>query len=141
MNKVILMGRLTKDPTYRLSRSVNPTPIAQYTLAVDRKYKVQGQSETDFIICKALGKNADFVEKYLKKGMKIAIVGRLQVHISDNNGTRRYYTEVIVEEHNFAESKSSYQSINNNQANNELNGGSQTGDGFVPVNEDDDLPF
>lgn len=142
MNKVILMGRLTRNPEIRLSRSVNSTKIARYTLAVDRKYKVQGQAEVDFINCTAFGKNAEFVEKYLRKGMKISIVGRIQVHVSDSDGTRRYYTEVIVDEHEFAESKVAYEArMNVGKSDSGFTGGEESGEGFVPVGVDDEVPF
>lgn len=134
------MGRLTRDPDCRYSRSITPRCIAQYTLAVPRKYKKQGQSEADFINCRAFSNDAEFAKKYFKKGMRVAITGRLQVHVSNTDGTRRYYTEVIVEEQDFAESKAAFESrVSNNQGH--MQGGQAVGDGFVPVGEDDDLPF
>lgn len=103
LNKVLLMGRLTKEPEIRYTQNEPITAIARYTLAVDRKYK---DGETDFINCVAFGKNGEFAEKHLIKGMKIAICGRLQVRSwEDKDGNKRYATEVVVEEHYFCESK------------------------------------
>lgn len=99
MNKVILMGRLTKDPEIKTGEST----IARYTLAVDRKFK---KDETDFINCVCFGKSAEFTEKYLKKGTKIAVVGRIQTgSYTNKDGQKVYTTDVIVEEQDFAESK------------------------------------
>ena len=102
MNKVILMGRLTKDVETRYS---GETAIARYTLAVDRKYKKDGEATADFINCVAFGKSGEFAEKYLKKGMKIAITGRIQTGSYDKDGTKVYTTDIVVEEHEFCESK------------------------------------
>ena len=103
MNKTILMGRLTKDPDVRYSQGDNPMAVAKYTLAVDRKGK---KGETDFISCVAFGRNGEFAEKYLKKGSKIIVVGRIQTGSYDGkDGKKVYTTDVVVEEHYFAESK------------------------------------
>ncbi len=100
MNKVILMGRLTKDPE---TRGEGTGLVARYSLAVDRKFK---KDETDFINCVCFGKSAEFTEKYLKKGTKIAIVGRIQTgSYTNKDGQKVYTTDVIVEEQDFAESK------------------------------------
>lgn len=106
MNKVILLGRLTKDPEIRYTQGNSPMMVARYTLAVNRRFKKQGESEADFISCVSFGKNAEFAEKYLNRGRQIGVVGRLQVSAwEDSSGKRRWSTDVIVEEHYFAESK------------------------------------
>lgn len=142
MNKVILMGRLTRDPEIRYTQGENSLAIASFTLAVERKFKKQGEAEADFISCKAFGKIAEHAEKYYKQGIKIAIVGKIQTgSYTSKEGHKIYTTEVVVEETEFAESKS----INDN-------GGTQTSkkytedtnsDGFMNVSNgyDEDLPF
>jgi single-strand DNA-binding protein len=107
MNKVFLMGRLTRDPDIRYSQGEKATCIARYTLAVDRRFKREGEQNADFISCVAFGKSGEFVEKYLHKGIKIAIAGRIQTGSYEKDGQRVYTTDVVVEEHEFAESKSS----------------------------------
>lgn len=109
MNKVILMGRLTKDPDVRYTQGNEPMCIARYTLAVDRMgKKKEGQTNADFPNCVAFGKLGEFAEKYLKKGTKIALIGRLQTgSYTNKNGVKVYTTEVVVESQEFAESKSS----------------------------------
>lgn len=125
MNKVILMGRLTRDPEVRYTQSEQPMAVARYTLAVDRKYKKNGESEADFINCTVFNKSAEFAEKYFKKGTKICICGRLQTRsYKDNENNTKWVTEVIVDEQSFAESKKSA-SKNDMQ----------------DITEDDDLPF
>jgi single-strand DNA-binding protein len=139
MNKSILMGRLTKDPEVRYSRGAEPMAIARYTLAVNRRFKRQGEAEADFIPCVAFGKQGEFAEKYLTKGQMIAITGRLQVrNWEDNNGNKRITTEVVVEEQYFAESKKS------NAENGRKRENDGIGEGFYPIDDDvkdDDLPF
>lgn len=107
MNKVILMGRLTRDPDVRYMQNDEQTCVARYTLAVDRRYRQQGQDQTaDFISCVAFGRAGEFVDKYLAKGTKIAIVGRLQTGSYVNkDGQTVYTTDVVIEEQEFAESK------------------------------------
>lgn len=108
MNKVILMGRLTKDPDVRYSQGEKATAVARYTLAVDRKFKRDGEASADFINCIAFGKNGEFAEKYLRKGTKIVVVGRIQTgSYTNKDGQKVYTTDVVVEEHEFAESKKS----------------------------------
>jgi len=161
MNKVILMGRLTKDPEVRYSQSAEPVAVARYTLAVNRKFKREGEPDADFINCVALGKGGSFAEKYLKKGMMIAVSGRLQVRqYDDKNGVRQWFTEVIIEDQDFAESKSSFENRSSGamdyymqQAEGMSSGksggqapqdGGQAPDGFYAINEgldDEDLPF
>ncbi len=106
MNKVILMGRLTRDPDIRQGADDGSVAVARYTLAVDRRFARTGEQSADFINCVTFGKNADFVERYLKQGMKIAVTGRIQTgSYTDKDGKRVYTTDVIVEEHEFADNK------------------------------------
>ena len=101
------MGRLTKDPEIRYSQGANTTCVARYTLAVDRKFKQEGQPNADFINCIAFGKLGEFAEKYLHKGVKIAVTGRIQTGSYKNkDGNTVYTTDVVVEEQEFCESKS-----------------------------------
>lgn len=106
MNKVILLGRLTKDPEVRYSQGEQSTAIARYTLAVDRRFKKEGEPSADFINCVAFGRSAEFAEKYLRQGTKIAITGRIQTgSYTNREGQKVYTTDVVVEEQEFAESK------------------------------------
>lgn len=106
MNKVILLGRLTRDPDIRYTQGAEPMAIARYTLAVDRRMKREGEAAADFISCVTFGKTAEVAEKYLHKGTKIIIAGRLQTgSYTDRDGRKVYTTEVIVEDQEFAESK------------------------------------
>lgn len=107
MNKVILMGRLTRDPDVRYSQGENPIAIARYTLAVDRRFKRDGEASADFISCLCFGKAAEFAEKYLRQGTKMTVCGRIQTgSYTNKDGNKVYTTEVVVEEQEFAESKS-----------------------------------
>ena len=106
MNKTIMMGRLTKDPD--ITNTTNGTVIARYNLAVDRKFKREGDPDADFFSCTSFGKQAEFVEKYLKKGTKIVLTGRVQNNnYTDKNGQKVYGTVIMVDEIEFAESKKS----------------------------------
>lgn len=106
MNKVILMGRLCADPEVRYSQNQNQTAVARYRLAVDRRFKREGEQTADFISCVAFGKAAEFAEKYLRQGTKIAITGRIQTgSYTNREGQKVYTTDVVVEEQEFAESK------------------------------------
>ncbi|MGI6095757.1 MAG: single-stranded DNA-binding protein [Lachnospiraceae bacterium] len=106
MNKVILMGRLTRDPEVRYSAGENQTAVARYTLAVDRRFKRDGDATADFIGCVAFGRQAEFAEKYFRQGIRIAITGRIQTgSYTNRDGQRVYTTDVVVEEQEFAESK------------------------------------
>lgn len=107
MNKVILMGRLTREPEVRYSNGAEPLAVARYTLAVNRRFKRKDEPEADFIPCVAFGKSGEFAEKYFRKGQLVAVTGRLQVRSWDKDGERRYTTEVIIEEQHFTESKNS----------------------------------
>lgn len=141
MNKVILMGRLTRDPEVRYSQGAEPMAVARYTLAVDRRgRRDENGQNADFISCVAFAKNAEFAEKYLKKGIKIAITGRIQTgSYNDREGRKVYTTDVVIEDQEFAESKSS-QNGGNTQAPPEQ---SNAGDGFmnIPDGIDEELPF
>lgn len=107
MNKVILMGRLTRDPEIRYSAGENQTAVARYTLAVDRRFRRQGDEQTaDFINCVVFGRGAEFAERYLHQGTKIVATGRIQTgSYTNKDGNRVYTTDVVVEEQEFAESK------------------------------------
>ena len=144
MNKVILMGRLTKEPEVRYSQSSEPLAVARYTLAINRRFKRQGEPDADFINCVAFGKAGEFAEKYFKKGQMVSIVGRLQVRSWDDaEGKKHWATDVIVEEQYFAESKSSFEG-NKAAAAPKPQAQAPASDGFYPIDEsieDDDLPF
>ena len=137
MNKVILIGRLTKDPETRYSQGETSTAVARYTLAVDRKFKRDGDEQTaDFINCVAFGKNGEFAEKYLKKGTKIAVEGRIQTgSYTNKEGQKVYTTDIVVEGHDFCESKSDGQKDEPKPQ--------PDSDGFLPVPDgiQEELPF
>ena len=137
MNKIVLMGRLTKDPEVHYSQGENTITIARYTLAVDRIFKREGEQNTDFISCMVFGKGVEFTEKYFRKGMRVSISGRLQTgSYTNRNGQKVYTTDVIVEEQEFAE---------NRKESSQENGAGQEagGDGFLDISDDidDELPF
>lgn len=144
MNKVILMGRLTRDPEVRYTQGENGMAVARYTLAVDRRQsRNSGEEQTaDFISCVAFGKSGEFAEKYLHKGTKIAVTGRIQTgSYTNKDGQKVYTTDVVVEEHEFAESKAS-----GDGGSSYSNGGGRAttdGDGFmnIPDGIDEELPF
>ena len=98
MNKVVLMGRLTREPEVRYSNGAEPLAVARYTLAVNRRFKRKDEPEADFIPCVAFGKSGEFAEKYFRKGQMVAVMGRLQVRSWDKDGERRWTTEVVIEE-------------------------------------------
>lgn len=154
MNKVILMGRLAREPEVRYSQGTEPLAIARYTLAVNRRFKRQGEPEADFINCVAFGKTGEFAEKYFKKGQMVSVVGRLQVRSwEDKEGKKHWTTDVIVEEQYFAESKAAAEQSRPAVAQSKPAAASnkpakQMGlaeqEGFYPIDEsveDDDLPF
>ena len=147
MNRVILIGRLTRDPEVRYSQGDQATAVARYTLAVDRRFKRDGDQQTaDFIQCVAFGRAGEFAERYLRKGTKIAVTGRIQTgSYTNREGQRVYTTEVVVEDHEFAEGR-------NAGGDNSGSGytpadrpspGSAAGDGFmnIPDGIDEELPF
>ena len=108
MNKVVLMGRLTRDPEVRYSAGENALAIARYTLAVDRRFRRDGEASADFIPCVSFGRTAEFAEKYFRQGLKIAVTGRIQTgSYTNRDGQKVYTTEVVVEDQEFAESKAS----------------------------------
>jgi single-strand DNA-binding protein len=146
MNKVILMGRLTRDPEVRYSAGENALAIARYTLAVDRRFRRDGEASADFIQCVSFGRTAEFAEKYLKQGTKIAITGRIQTgSYTNKDGNKVYTTEVVVEEQEFAESKNA--SGNNGggyQQEDRPAPGNASADGFMDIPTGltgNDLPF
>lgn len=145
MNKAILMGRLTRDPDIRYSDGQEPMCIARYTLAVDRRWKQkEGQQNADFISCVAFGRNGEFAEKYLAKGIKIAVTGHIQTgSYTNKSGQKVYTTDVVIDEQEFAESK---------RANDEARGQTESKEepeqqpdenGFmqIPDSVDEELPF
>ena len=106
MNKVILMGRLTRDPEVRYSAGENSMAIARYTLAVDRRFKRDGEATADYISCVAFGRAAEFAERYFRQGIRIVVSGRIQTgSYTNRDGNKVYTTDVVVEEQEFAESK------------------------------------
>lgn len=148
MNKVILMGRLTRDPEVRYVNGQNGnTAVARYTLAVDRKFKQEGQQEADFISCVAFGKAGEFAEKYFKKGLKILVTGRIQTgSYTNKDGQKVYTTDVVVEEQEFAESKKGMSESDKDARDQEAlqaAGYTDAGDGFmnIPDGIDEELPF
>ena len=146
MNKVILMGRLTRDPEVRYSQGENATAVARYTLAVDRRYNRNNDEQSaDFISCVAFGRNGEFAEKYLRKGTKIAATGRIQTgSYTNKDGVRVYTTEVVIEEQEFAESKnSSSAGTGGFTGGNNAPAMQDAGDGFmnIPDGIDEELPF
>ena len=147
MNKVILMGRLTRDPDVRYSQGDSPMAIARYTLAVDRRFRRDNDQQTaDFISCVAFGRNGEFAEKYLHQGTKIVAEGRIQTgSYTNKDGNKVYTTEVVVEDQEFAESKAS---ASNNEGGFQPQAQSAptapAGDGFMNIPdgvEDVGLPF
>ena len=148
MNKAILIGRLTRDPEVRYSQGENSTAIARFTLAVDRRFKRTGEGDADFIGCVAFGKQAEFVEKYFKQGMKMVLSGRIQTgSYTNKDGQKVYTSDVVADDIEFAESKGS-----NGDAGFSGNGyhkesrpepSSAMGDGFmnIPDGIDEELPF
>ncbi len=145
MNKVILMGRLTRDPEVRVSQNDGQMAIARYTLAVDRRFNRNGDQTADFISCVAFGRSAEFAEKYLKQGTKIVVTGRIQTgSYTNKDGNRVYTTDVVVEDQEFAESKSSSSSNDSSyQPAGSPAPANTSAEGFMSIPEgiEDDLPF
>ena len=146
MNKVTLIGRLTRDPDVRYTQAAEPLAVARYTLAIDRRYQKResaGNEQTaDFISCIAFGKQGEFVEKYLHKGMKIAVTGRIQTgSYTNRDGNKIYTTDVVVEEHEFCESKSSNGNGYNDQPNNNPVPGNPNDFVDIPSELAGQLPF
>ena len=139
MNKIILMGRLTRDPEVRYIQRDN-TPVARYSLAVDKKYKREDGITADFFQLVAFGKAAEFAEKYLRKGVKILVSGRVQTGTYEKDGMKIPFFEVVVEEQEFAESKQ----VSHSNSNTHNNMGFTTDEqGFMQIPDDfpEELPF
>ena len=133
MNKAILVGRLTRDPEVRYSQGDSATAVARYTVAVDRRFKRDGEPTADFIPCVVFGRSAEFAEKYFRQGIRIVVTGRIQTgSYTNRDGNKVYTTDVVVEEQEFAESKSSQTAA-----------GTTGKDGFmnIPDGIDEDIPF
>lgn len=148
MNRVILMGRLTRDPDVRYTAGENQTCVARYTLAVDRRFKREGEQSADFISCVVFGKGAEFADKYLRQGTKVAVTGRIQTgSYTNKDGQKVYTTDVVVEEQEFAESKGASNSSNVMQASTTpatVKAKPDGPDGFMHIPDgiaDEDLPF
>ncbi|MBR0434849.1 MAG: single-stranded DNA-binding protein [Lachnospiraceae bacterium] len=141
MNKVILMGRLTRDPEVRYTGGES-SAVARYTLAVDRRFKKEGGDTADFIQCVAFGKSGEFAEKYFKKGTKVVVEGRIQTGSYEKDGQRIYTTDVVVEQQEFAESKASSSEAAGN-VEHQAAPSSAVGDGFqnIPDAVEAELPF
>ena len=144
MNKVILMGRLTRDPEVRYGAGENSTAVARYTIAVDRRFKRDGEQSADFIGCVAFGRNAEFAEKYLRQGTKIVLTGRIQTgSYTNRDGQKVYTTDIVVEEQEFAENKAAAAG-NGGQGNySRASSAPSDANGFmnIPDGIDDELPF
>ena len=137
MNKVILMGRLVRDPDIRYSQGETAIAIARYTLAVERRFRKDGEQTADFIRCIVFGKQAEFTEKYLRQGIKIVITGRIQTgSYTNQEGQKIFTTDVVVEEQEFTESKKSSEATLNPEA-------QADEDGFIDIPDgiDEELPF
>ena len=138
------MGRLTRDPEVRYSQGANSLAIARYTLAVDRRFRREGEATADFIGCVAFGKQAEFAERYLRQGVKIAVTGRIQTgSYTNRDGQKVYTTEVVVENCEFAESKASA-GDGGSYASSRPEPVNAAGDGFMNIPdgvEDEGLPF
>lgn len=134
MNKTLLIGRTTKDPDIRYTQGEQPMTIARFNLAVDRRFKKDGEQSADFISCVAFGKTAEFIEKYVLKGTKIAVEGRIQTgSYTNNDGNKVYTTDVVVEQVEFAGSKTDSKSA-----------AKESNDDFMNVADgldDEGLPF
>lgn len=141
MNKCVLMGRLTRDPEVRYTQGDNASAVARFSLAVDRRFKKDGDQTADFINCVAFGKTGEFIEKYGRKGTKFVVEGRIQTgSYTNKDGQKVYTTDVVVEQVEFAESKSS---ADGNTTNNTANSNAPTDTSFmdIPDSIDEELPF
>ena len=155
MNKVILMGRLTRDPEVRYSQGASQTTVARFSVAVDRRFKREGEPDADFFNCTSFGKQAEFVERYLHKGTKVVLSGRVQNdNYTNKDGQMVYSVRIMVDEIEFAESKNASGGGNDGGYNNGFGGGFGGGnssmstpsgavDGFmnIPDGIDEELPF
>ena len=150
MNKVVLVGRLTRDPEVRYSQGDNATAVARYTLAVDRRFRRDGEPTADFIPCVIFGRSAEFAEKYFRQGLKIIVSGRIQTgSYTNRDGQKVYTTEVVVEEQEFAESKAASDNYAASHPQTSAPApsmpapGAASADGFmnIPDGIDEELPF
>ena len=146
MNKVVLMGRLTRDPEVRYSAGENALAIARYTLAVDRRFRRDGEATADFINCVSFGRTAEFAEKYFRQGLRIVVSGRIQTgSYTNKDGQRVYTTDVVAENVEFAESKNASGGGDNSgfTPSDRPSPSSAAGDGFmnIPDGIDEELPF
>lgn len=144
MNKVVLMGRLTRDPEVRYSQGENALAIARYTLAVDRRFKRDGEQSADFINCVVFGKSAEFTERYFRQGMRVTVCGRIQTgSYTNRDGVKVYTTEVVVEEQEFAESKAAAENHTAASPAPQPAPQQNQADGFmnIPDGIDEELPF
>lgn len=133
MNKVVLMGRLTRDPDLKFTKGSDPMAVARFTLAVDRRFRKEGEPTADFINCVVFGKSAEFTDRYFRQGMRVCISGRIQTgSYTNRDGQKVYTTDIVVEEQEFAESKASTQNVPQ-----------QSDDGFanIPEHISEELPF
>lgn len=138
MNKWVGVGRIVRDPEVRYSQGENTTAIARYTLAVDRRFKRDGEPTADFINCVVFGKSAEFAEKYFRQGLRVAISGRITTgSYTNKDGIKVYTTEVTVEEQEFAESKAESEA---NKTSNQRATQTNTTNGGEFVNIPDDIP-
>ena len=143
LNKVILMGRLTRNPEVRYSQGEKATCVAKYTLAVNRRFHREGEQDADFINCVAFGKQGEFAEKYMKQGTKIVISGRIQTgSYTNRDGVKVYTTDVVIEEQEFAESKKAAETSSTPQNTQGVKSNPED-DGFMTIPEgvEEELPF
>jgi len=148
MNKVMLMGRLTRDPETRYSQAAEPVAVVRFSIAVNRRFKREGQPDADFFDCVAFGKSGEFVAKYFSKGRMIAVSGALRNDSWEDQqtGQKRYRTEIVVDETYFTESKAAADAIGGGQPAPQVSDGQAGGQnpGFFSVEQnidDEDLPF
>lgn len=145
MNKVILLGRLARDPETRYGGANDSMAVCRYTLAVDKKFKKDGEATADFINCISFGKIAEFAEKYFAKGLRVAVSGRIQTgSYTNRDGQKIYTTDVVVEEHEIAQSRSEASNQQESNRQPEISPyGEDKDNGFmnVPDGIDDELPF
>ena len=143
MNKVQLVGRLTRDPEIRYSQGENATATARFSVAVNRRFKnSEGNYDADFINCVAFGKSAEFVEKYFKKGMAIGLTGRIQTgSYTNKDGQKVYTTDVVVEETEFVESKGASSADNSNNSRPASSAANNNDFMSIPDGVDEELPF
>lgn len=145
MNKVIMLGRLVRDPETRYSGADNSMAVCRYTLAVDKKFKKDGEATADFINCISFGKSAEFAEKYFTKGLRVAVSGRIQTgSYTNRDGQKVYTTDVVVEEHEIAQSRSEASNQQESNRQPEISPyGEDKDNGFMkfPDGIDDEFPF